>query len=288
MSDSIQVPDFDDLPKVPGMPQGCAWGVFDKSKEATGKDVFGCLNFLTPSVVKQAAAEVKDGVHISLNWSLGAIKSPGFGRKGLVHTVIDHMDTPVHAHGYDDEVEFNTQESSQWDSLCHYHHQPSASGYNGAKTNAHALTQDFGARASADRLPTLDHWHSRGGLVARGVLIDYRRYAEKAGLSFNCFDADRITVQDLEKVAAAQGVDFRQGDVLIIRSGFTEELGGLDADGQSKAMGSHRMCGVEGTDEAARWFWNQRFSAVAGDMIAFEQVPATDAAGKELGIDGLG
>lgn len=56
-------PDFDDLPKVEGMPQGCAWGVFDKDGK---KDVLGTLNFLTPQVVQAAAAEVKAGVSISL------------------------------------------------------------------------------------------------------------------------------------------------------------------------------------------------------------------------------
>lgn len=57
------VPDYDDLPKVEGMPQGCAWGVFDKDGK---KDMVGTLNFLTPKVVRAAAQEVKDGVSISL------------------------------------------------------------------------------------------------------------------------------------------------------------------------------------------------------------------------------
>lgn len=59
------VSDFDDLPKVERMPQGCAWGVFDKDGK---KDFFGTLNFLTPDVVKAAAAEVQDGVSISLKY----------------------------------------------------------------------------------------------------------------------------------------------------------------------------------------------------------------------------
>lgn len=60
---SLKVPDFDDLPAVEGMPQGCAWGVFDKNGK---KDVYGTLNLLTPDVVKAAAAEVKEGVSVSL------------------------------------------------------------------------------------------------------------------------------------------------------------------------------------------------------------------------------
>lgn len=120
------------------------------------------------------------------------------------------------------------------------------------------------------------------------MLIDYRKYVDENNIKFNCFDADRITIADIEKVAKAQGIEFRQGDVIIIRSGFTEELGRMNGEEQGKAMSSHRVCGVEGTVEAAKWFWNQHFAAVAGDMIAFEQVPATDASGQELAIDGLG
>lgn len=61
--DMNSVPDFDALPKVEGMPQGCAWGIFDRDGK---KDMVGTLNFLTPEVVKAAAGEVKDGVSISL------------------------------------------------------------------------------------------------------------------------------------------------------------------------------------------------------------------------------
>lgn len=61
--DPKSVPDFDDLPRVEGMPQGCAWGIFDQNGE---KDKVGTLNFLTPDVVRGAAAEIKDGVSISL------------------------------------------------------------------------------------------------------------------------------------------------------------------------------------------------------------------------------
>jgi hypothetical protein len=61
--DPKSYPDFDDLPKVEGLPQGCAWGVFDKDGK---KDVHGTLNFLTPQIVLAAAAEVKEGISISL------------------------------------------------------------------------------------------------------------------------------------------------------------------------------------------------------------------------------
>ncbi len=61
--DTSKIPNFDDLPPVEGMPQGCAWGIFDQEGK---KDVLGTLNFLTPEVVRAAATEVKEGISISL------------------------------------------------------------------------------------------------------------------------------------------------------------------------------------------------------------------------------
>jgi hypothetical protein len=295
------IPDFDSLPKVDGMPQGCAWGVFDKDGK---KDVYGALNLLTPDVVKAAYSELREGVSVSLNWPLGAIATPGFGRKGLKHTVISFLDTPLAAHGYDDELEFNTQCSSQWDSLCHVHHQESAKGYNGVQTNTKELTQAYGDEDKEQKLPTLNHWHKRGGLVARGVFVDYKRYADEEGIEFDPFDAHTITTEVIEKVAKKQGVEFKTGDVIIIRSGFTEALTGVPAEKQAELMGTHRACGVSGDVETAKWFWNKHckmsrtarslgrrkltfaiaVAAVAGDMIAFERMPPLRPDGSEGSI----
>ena len=80
---TVEVPDFDDLPPVEGMPKGCAWGVFDSDEK---KDRYGTLNFLTPEVVKAAAAEVKDGVSISLKYVLSPeVDRPGQGRGTLTN-----------------------------------------------------------------------------------------------------------------------------------------------------------------------------------------------------------
>ncbi|KAF1915397.1 hypothetical protein BDU57DRAFT_577030 [Ampelomyces quisqualis] len=57
------IPDFDHLPAVEGMLQGCAWGVFDHDGR---KDLRGTLNLLTPEVVAAACKEARDGVSISL------------------------------------------------------------------------------------------------------------------------------------------------------------------------------------------------------------------------------
>lgn len=285
MADYSNLPDFDSLPSVKDMPQGCAWGVFDKDGK---KDHLGCLNILTPSVVKEAYKEAKEGISVSLNWPIGAINTPGFQRKGLVHKVMSFKEGPFNLHGFDDEVEFNTQCSSQWDSLVHFHHQPTGTGYNGCKPTAKDLEQTFGNEDLKQELPTLNHWHTRGGCVGRGVLLDYRQYAADKGIEYSCFDDKAITVEDLEATAKHQGTQFKHGDILIVRSGFTEDLGGNAAEAQKASLSSHKCIGVEGNKETAKWIWNHHFAAVAGDAIAFEVIPPKREDGSVGGIDELG
>ncbi|KAF1808195.1 hypothetical protein P152DRAFT_469121 [Eremomyces bilateralis CBS 781.70] len=269
MAQEINLPDFDSLPKVEGMPQGCAWGIFDKDGE---KDVFGTLNLLTPSVVKAAAAEVQDGVTISLNWGIDSFKSPIIGRKLLSHKVLCSKDKPNWKWiSFDDEIEFNTQCSSQWDSLCHFAHQPTGLFYNGAQPSA----DDLSDPEKALQFPTLNRWHTRGGVVGRGVLIDYKAYADANNISYSPFESHAIPISTIQSIAESQGTTFHPGDILLVRSGLTEAMEGLDADQQTAAMTNPTnggCVGVEGTVEAAKWFWNQHFAAVAGDMTAFEVV----------------
>lgn len=168
--DSTDLPDFDDLPPVKGMPKGCAWGVFDKDGK---KDHLGCLNLLTSSVVQAALKEAWEGESVSLNWPINAISKPGFGRAGLRHELISFREGPYELHCFDDEVAFNTQCSSQWDSLVHFAHQPSGLGYNGVWPTKEDLVKTNDPFNANRDIPTLNHWHEHGGLIGRGVLIDY-------------------------------------------------------------------------------------------------------------------
>lgn len=284
MANYSNLPDFDSLPPVEGMPQGCAWGIFDKDGK---KDQLGCINLLTPSVVREALKEARDGTSVSLNWDIGAIAKPGFGRKGLVRKVLDYNDTPFAVSSFDDEIEFNTQCSSQWDSLVHYQHQGSGLGYNGCKPSASTLTQCSEKTGVEEELPTLHHWHQRGGLVARGVLVDYRAWVESQGKKYDCFSDLRITTDELEQVAKWEGVEFRQGDIIIVRTGFTEELSGRTAEEQERLL-ARPHCGVEGTPQSAAWHWNKHFAGVAGDAMAYETIPPLRADGSIGTIGELG
>ncbi|KAI3399306.1 hypothetical protein diail_7261 [Diaporthe ilicicola] len=276
----MAIPDFHDLPIVEGMPQGCAWGVFDKDGK---KDLLGTLNLLTPDVVAAAATEVKDGVSVSLNWPLNGFKIPLPGRRAPAHKVMSLSSAglmPPGYHGWDDEVEFNTQTSSQWDSLAHVQHQPSGLAYNGIKPTQEGLLSP--QTTAENEQPTIDHWHSRGGLVGRGVLIDFKAYMESQSKPYHCLDGYRITVEDVEEVARHQGVAFRHGDVLIIRTGLTEIYENPTPEDFSK-MQNATFSGLHGTLETAKWVWNKHFSAVAGDSAAFEAYPPVKSDGTKGG-----
>ncbi|KAM0419220.1 hypothetical protein ACHAPD_002776 [Fusarium lateritium] len=285
--DPSSVPDYDNLPQVEGMPKGCAWGVFDQDGT---KDMVGTLNFLTPDVVRNAALEVKDGISISLNWPINAMTKLNVpGRAMPEHKVLyipeSMAELPFEqGKSWDDEISFNTQCSSQWDSLCHFQHQDSGLAYNGANPDKQALSVDS---TESNTMPTLDHWHSRGCIAGRGVLIDYAAYAEEKKIQFHPFDGNHITVEDLEAYAEYQNVEFQPGDILLIRTGATEVVDKMDSVGLGKMM-AMKLSGLNGSEETARWMWNKRFAAVASDSSSFEAFPPLKPDGSIGGMKDLG
>ncbi|QQK40769.1 Putative cyclase [Penicillium digitatum] len=172
-------------------------------------------------------------------------------------------------YGFDDELEFNTQASSQWDSLAHFMHLPTGLVYNGVNPTIEA----FQTPETVQHLPTLDHWHQRGCVTGRGVLIDFKSYAQNHGISYDQFSGFRIGISELEAVAAWQGLTFLAGDILLIRFGVTETLAQMTGAEQGVAMSSGKMCGLEGSKEMARWLWDRHFAAVASDNTAVEAMP---------------
>ena len=106
----LTLPKFEDLPLDKSGPRGNAWGLFGKNDE------LGRLNLITPGTVKASASEIREGLRVSLDWSLGLPYNPSFSRKHMKHTLISKVDRCVN----DEEITFNTQGSSQWDGFRHY------------------------------------------------------------------------------------------------------------------------------------------------------------------------
>jgi kynurenine formamidase len=120
-------------------------------------------------------------------------------------------------------------------------------------------------------------WTERGGVVGRGVLLDYLSWAQSNGIEYSPIKYHEITVRDLEAVAAAQGTELRPGDILLIRSGFVKWY--EQASPEERVLGTSKgqeWSGVVGSEETVAWLWNRHFAAVGGDANVFEAWPAKD------------
>ena len=104
----LAIPEYSQLPRVPNMPQGCTWGLWDRPGHF---DELGTLNLLTPPTVLSAKDEIQHGISVAVNWSLNNCQTPHSNRKPPTHTIIPLPDWV----GHDDEIHMNTQSGSQWD-----------------------------------------------------------------------------------------------------------------------------------------------------------------------------
>jgi kynurenine formamidase len=77
-------------------------------------------------------------------------------------------------------------------------------------------------------------------------------------------------------------VTFQQGDIFLIRTGYTDAIGAETQAEQEANMSMDGLVGVEGSAEVAKWFWNKHFAAVAGDTPSFEAIPHFATAFQDL------
>lgn len=121
-------------------------------------------------------------------------------------------------------------------------------------------------------------WVENGGVVGRGVLLDYATWAKSQNRSPNLLSTTEITTSDLDAIVSSQGVTFQPGDILFIHSGYLKALESLsssesDLKAYSTQEGGLGAIGVKSCEETLKWIWDKQLAAVAGDMIAFEMHP---------------
>lgn len=97
--------------------------------------------------------------------------------------------------------------------------------YTEASYGHHGTFQYYNGQPHAEVAKSLDNgihrWNDRGGIVGRGVLLDYVRYAERKGVKYEVMSKHIISVAALEEMIADEGLELRAGDILLVRSGFT-------------------------------------------------------------------
>lgn len=118
-----------------------------------------------------------------------------------------------------------------------------------------------------------------GGITGRGILLDYADWAATNSISVSALESETITLEHIKQVVKDHKLEFRKGDVLFIRSGFTAAYNKL-SDQQRKQLAlrsSPDFNGVEATEATVRWLWERQFAAVAGDAPSFERAPIRGA-----------
>lgn len=75
-----------------------------------------------------------------------------------------------------------------------------------------------------------------------------------------------ITLEMLKGCAADQAVKFAPGDVLIVRSGWTEAFLALTDEERAEYNPLLGCIGVQASEEVMEWHWENGFAAVAGDQ----------------------
>lgn len=228
-------------------------------------DELGTANLITEGKRREAAALVRTGRAISLavDFEPDAPQVRASYRlnpqRSMVATGADvkagrQAAFGVPGHGFaDDMVVMSLQAATQWDSLAHcfwdyrmYNGRPcELVGAKGAEKASIAVLRDR--------------------LVTRGVLADV------AGrLGAEALAADHlIDAAELEATLAAQGVEVREGDALLVRTGH---LGRIRREGAWDRFVEADEPGL-GWD-CLPWLHARGVAAVAADNWAFEAIPS--------------
>lgn len=115
----------------------------------------------------------------------------------------------------------------------------------------------------------LQPW-TKKGLAGRGVLIDFASYAEKNDISVSHFAHHPITLEDVKTVAKNQGISFREGDVLFLRTGYVKAYTALSPQEKVRVSGVKEWCGLGQSQQTTEWLWERQFAAVVSDSPGFE------------------
>ncbi|KAF8802997.1 hypothetical protein BYT27DRAFT_7226194 [Phlegmacium glaucopus] len=265
------LPTFDELPAYKNFP-GCAWDVWGPD------DQLGTVNLLTEEVVKKAAEEeIKLGKAISLNWPINFPEKPVFNR---MQPEIKMLVWAERGMPRDDEIHINSQSGSQWDGMRHFGVIEHDVFYN--NTEAKSLPSGLISLPNPNDIDPIygkigiQNWANHG-ICGRGVLLDLVSYYTQNGgaLPYDPWTSHAISVADLEAVAKHQNVQFRRGDILLLRVGFIQKYYQVAQLERDELRGRpETFAGIEQCEDMKRFLWNNHFAAIASDQPALERWPA--------------
>lgn len=229
-------------------------------------DELGTLNFTSPENVAAAAQLVKKGDVISMGLNYDQFgpqgaksKYPAMGRFNPIHMmtrtgtdaysgVLDHRGI----RGADDLVMMPLQCGTQWDGLGHVFYEDYMwNGYD-----CREVTTAGAQKAGIEK--------TKAKMVGRGVLLDMARVK-----GVDCLDDGYpITCDDLEEACSKQGVEVREGDYVVLRTGMMERC--LDAGSWDGYAGGD-AAGL--AFETIDWIYEKKIAAYASDTWGNEVRP---------------
>jgi hypothetical protein len=201
--DFDKIPKYSQLPIKPGAPAHSNWGVFGDDDEV------GCINFLTPEGIIEAAKLVRDGKAFRLDNRVGYADPPIGGRAPTKHSVKSYEELGLL--GFDDILDnYNTQEGSQWDGLRHVGLFKERAFYNGVTPEQLKTTSKIGVH----------NWKEK--IIGRGLLIDVYRFCTESGRKIDPMEAEKYSVDELKGALKAQGSELKPGTILLVRTGWMQ------------------------------------------------------------------
>lgn len=211
-----------------------------------------------PEAIVAAARLVRRGVVFNLDLPLGRFPARFLGRRPLQH----HEE--ITSYGRDDKVDdLYLQSGTQWDGLRHVRFR--RHGYFGGLSDA-----DLDARNDLGIDRAGEH-----GIVARAVLCDIAAHWTGQGHRWQPSSRSLIRVEDIQAALAHQRVSVKEGDVLLLRTGW---LGwSLSAPAEAYLNESHvdsaECIGLDPGEAMAEWLWDAGIVAIASDTPALEAMP---------------
>ena len=255
---SPDLPDYEALPWHETLGGRTSWGVFGTDDE------LGTIGLIGDAEVVAAAAEIRRGIRFNLSLPLDEPDPAPGGRPHYEHHIYESDRNSL-----DDWVDgLYMQSSSQWDGLRHARAREFGF-YNGVSAEQ--------AMAPRGRLG-IDRW-AEHGIVTRGVLLDFQRYALAHDLVYSPIESFTITPELLLATAAHQGSPIRKGDVILLRTGYLGALRALPPADRASLDYRAGCPGLAGSEAMAELLWNWHIAAVCADNASVEARPGNRSDG---------
>lgn len=265
----MALPRYHELPIADGLPPGSSWGVWGPDDE------LGTLNLLGDAATLEAVRSVRRGAVFPLQLPLHEPRPGIVWRTEPVHKILhvghEARDEPTEGgddptSGYHDRDDYLDglwlQGSTQWDGLTHLRH-PEHGNYNGVPDED--IHGGPGTRLGVDR------WAQRG-IVGRGVLLDVAGHLEAVGDPIDLRTARQISPAELDAALAAQGTELRDGDVVLLHTGWLAHLMALPVEERRPLLDPRTQAvpGLEVSEATCAWLWDHRVAAITADNVGVE------------------